>query len=227
MRINRDGTGQRVTAVAQGCPSGEDAVLHLLSLATFDIFRKIVHVILAHAEGDGEHEFALGRGIKPEGGELETCQLVLVEQVDDSTAVERIAGQAVRVPGKDAVGFTPLDSVEHIVEHGAARLFGRLRFNEGLDGRDAAADGQVPKLGKLVVDRSELPRHTIRRLASVDEIFVVVIHVPYSSAKRYRCEGHVWTGLRPSQDSHFQSLRQKPFFALPLVNSSLPIAGCS
>ena len=141
MRINRDGTGQRVISVAQGCPLGEDAVLHLLPLATFDIFRKIVHVILAHSEGDGEHEFALGRGIEPEGGEFQRCQLALVEQVDVSTAVERIAGQAVRVPGKDAVCFTPFNPVKHVVEHGAARFLGRLLFNEGLDGRDAAADG--------------------------------------------------------------------------------------
>jgi hypothetical protein len=45
------------------------------------------------------------------------------------------------VPSNDTVRFTPFNPVEHIVEHGAARFLGRLLFNEGLDGRDAAADG--------------------------------------------------------------------------------------
>jgi len=67
-RLNGDAPIVAVVEISDWRPVGPNAVSQFLADAAFDIFRKIVHVVFALAEGDVEHEFAMRGRLKPEGG---------------------------------------------------------------------------------------------------------------------------------------------------------------
>ncbi len=81
----------------------------------------------------------------------------MIEQIDDSTAVNGIAREPVGMPGDDSVRFTLFDSTEHLVEEWAARRFSTVGFLIGADDDNvsSAAEGAL-KLRFLRFDRENL-----------------------------------------------------------------------
>ncbi|MDQ7774050.1 MAG: hypothetical protein RDU13_11085, partial [Elusimicrobiales bacterium] len=69
-RVRQNGPQVLVVQVAERSPARPYAVAELLAYASLDVLREVVHIILALAEGYGQHELALWRGVEPEGGEL-------------------------------------------------------------------------------------------------------------------------------------------------------------
>jgi hypothetical protein len=55
--------------------------------------------------------------------------------VNDTATVNRIASQAIWVPGDDAVRFTARDAIKHRIEDWTARRFRAVRFLEDFENR--------------------------------------------------------------------------------------------
>lgn len=100
-----------IIEIPDRCPAWPHTIADFLAQSSLRVLSEVVHEVFALAEGDVEHEQPLGCGLKPEGGELQRLDQATIDQVDDSTTINRITGQTVWVPTHDAVGLTTFDLV--------------------------------------------------------------------------------------------------------------------
>src|SRR3546814_9390235 len=145
-----DGAGFLAVAVSERGHVGAPALGDLRAVPALHVLREAVDVVLRVPEYDGEHELALRVVLEGEGGELEVPERAAVEEVHDAAAVDRVAGQAVGMPGDDALGVAALDAAEHLVEDRPTRCFRALRFLVRANDLDAGggAEGTL-KLGQI------------------------------------------------------------------------------
>ena len=118
-----------VVQVTHRSNAGMPAVLALGLEAPLHILAQVVHVFLGHAELDiHEDEIVILTGVAL--GRGEHLDALLLDGPDDRTAVHRVAGKAVELPTEDTGGLAAIQALDHLVEHGAARLLGGLRFDQ-------------------------------------------------------------------------------------------------
>ena len=91
--------------------------------------------------------------------------------MDDTAAVDGIAGYAIRVPGDDAFRVTALDSGEHLIEDGPTRAFGAVSLFVRADDLNIgmAAESSL-EFRNLGVDGEDLAGFGVFRLPTIDEV---------------------------------------------------------
>ena len=170
--LNGDAPIVAVVEISDRWTIGPDAVPQFLPDAAFDVFRKIVNVVFALAEGDVEHEFAMRRCFKAKCGKAQILNFADVHQVHDPAAVNAVTGKAVGMPCKDAVGVAFLDLAQHEIELRASRRFGRATLIKGADNVQSFALGHFLKLKKLRLDGQDLAVAFVRGFADINEKIV-------------------------------------------------------
>jgi hypothetical protein len=78
-----------------------------------------------------KHKQTLRSWLKPKCGKAQRSDLADVYQINYLSAVNRIAGETVRVPRQNSLGFAQANPVQHFAEHSSARFFGSLPFRSG------------------------------------------------------------------------------------------------
>ncbi|MGA2442183.1 MAG: hypothetical protein ABSH08_14610 [Tepidisphaeraceae bacterium] len=166
----------------------------LLPLAPSDVDRAIVGIILRLAEGEVEHQFALGRRLKPKAAKPEIGDFVFVDEVDDPPAVEGVAGKPVGVPSDDAVCLAPLNTLKHFVKERPALGLGASALLKTPDDIEAVSLHKLSHLGQLVADRASLPLLAFGRFADVDEEFSIgVVHADTLARNSRGAKGTMFT----------------------------------
>ncbi|HEX8322754.1 MAG TPA: hypothetical protein VF595_02470 [Tepidisphaeraceae bacterium] len=117
--------------------------------------------MLALTKHHAEHKLTRRRVLKRHVWKLQGIDLTVVDEPDDSPGVERIAGETIRMPRKDAGRLTAFDAFKHGIEHRPTRHFSRLLLNEFVDNGQTLLSRHFAKLRKLIADRSNLTRHVI------------------------------------------------------------------
>lgn len=151
---------------------GPDAVPQFLPDATLDIFREVINIVFALAEGDVEHEFAVRRCFKAKCGKAQILNFTDVHQVHDPAAVNAVTGKTIGMPCKNAVGVAFLDLAQHEIELRASRRFGRATLIKGADNVQSFALGHFLKLKKLRLDGQDLAVTFVRGFADINEEIV-------------------------------------------------------
>lgn len=128
LRIFDDRMVLGVVEVTKRRHARQPTLLQFGFVAPFYVFAQAVHVVLRLAKEDVKHKLALRSVFKTVGREFEIGEFAVIQKVDDLPAVNRVAGQPVRMPGDDPVGFASFDALNHAVEKRTAWLFGALRF---------------------------------------------------------------------------------------------------
>ncbi len=99
-------------------------MLELSPITTTDVFTEAVDVVFRVPKDDREHEFPLRVVFETERRKAQIFQTLRIEEIDDSTTVDGVSRETIRMPGNDALGFPGFDPLEHGVKN---RTPGRLR----------------------------------------------------------------------------------------------------
>ena len=133
------------------------------------IVREVADVLIRHAKLDRDHEHVVSRQIRLLEGADFTNDASL-EKTDDFAAVIKIAGQSVKLPRQNAIGFASLNAAKHVIEDRASRPLGALAFGEGRNNRQMIARGSCAQFRPLRVNREDLPVFILGGFAAVDEM---------------------------------------------------------
>src|ERR1700694_2703763 len=96
-------------------------MLELGPITASDVFTEAVDVVFRVPKDDRQHEFSLRVVFETESRKAQIFETLRIKEIDDSTPVDRISRETIRMPGNDALGVTCLDSLEHGVKNGAPR----------------------------------------------------------------------------------------------------------
>ncbi|MCO5068563.1 MAG: hypothetical protein M9910_07775 [Kiritimatiellae bacterium] len=169
--VHNDGPQAGMVQVADRRASGELAPDQLFPNPSPDVLGEVVHVVFGLPKGNVQHELTLRRVLKPEVGELQREQLADIEQVNDAAPVDRIAGEAVRVPSQNAARLARFDGGKHGVEDGATGFLGGARFYELAGDFELFPTSKLADLAQLRVDREQLPVVLVGGFAGVEKEF--------------------------------------------------------
>ena len=149
-------------------------MLELGPITATDVFTQAVDVVFRVPEDDRQHEFPLRVVFETERGKAQILQTLRIEEIDDSTAVDGVSRETVRMPGNDALGVPCFDSLEHGVKNRSSRRLRAERFFIRLDDLDIAPSRtQTFHFLALGFDGEDLTIFVFAGFAAIQEIFHV------------------------------------------------------
>ena len=138
-----------------------------------DVFRR-------HAELDGHHQHVVV-GVVASVMSLDMPEHAFLQKPLHLSAVHGIASQTVNLPTNNALGFAPLNPLQHFVENKTSGFLRGAFFDKLLRDRKIFTLGDLPQFGELCFDGENLLILDISAFASVEEInhmLVVYYDIP-------------------------------------------------
>ncbi|MFA6273316.1 MAG: hypothetical protein WC673_02400 [Candidatus Paceibacterota bacterium] len=122
-----------------------------LAKSAFRIFGKRIYIVFALPESHIEHKFTLTSVVAPKGWELEARKFPRVEEINNLSAVHRIAGEPIGIPCED-VSAESFNFFHHFVKQRTTWNFSRLFFYDFGGNFNTFPNGVFPQFGELRVN---------------------------------------------------------------------------
>src|SRR5207249_7194398 len=142
--------------VADGRVGGEPALFPLGPITAPDVLAQGIDLVLRLPKHDRKHELALRRVLEGVRRKAEVRELRRVQEVNNLSTVEGVAGEPVGMPRQNSIGLAARDPPEHFIEY---RTTGRLRaprLVQQLDNLQAFLFGVPPQFTHLRFNREDL-----------------------------------------------------------------------
>ncbi|OGY09341.1 MAG: hypothetical protein A2782_02600 [Candidatus Blackburnbacteria bacterium RIFCSPHIGHO2_01_FULL_43_15b] len=128
------------------------------------------------AKGDLKHKKPLRSWLKPKCGEAQRSDFSGVYGVDYQTAINAIAGEAIRMPReKSNWSFTLLHLAHHLVKHFSPRLLCAFAFNKSFGNFNVFPLGKFRQLRELGFNAHHLAFLVLGRFSCVEKVFCHIL----------------------------------------------------
>ncbi|MFA5813617.1 MAG: hypothetical protein WC862_03855 [Patescibacteria group bacterium] len=133
LSIHHDCLGANIVDIANRRNARIFASSDFLAQTTLRVFGKRIHIVFALPKSDIQHKFSLRRWFKPKLRKLQRRNTPAINEINNLSAVHRIARQSVGVPRQNSVRPAFFNTLYHFAKNRAAGNFGRLFFNKCLN----------------------------------------------------------------------------------------------